>query len=326
MVVLRGVQSSHKCKLIDMKIAIVFPGQGSQKVGMLNSFADNVVVRDTFAQAQAALGQDLWAMIEAGPVEDLNATVNTQPVMLTSAFAMYRAWLAAGGTKGDVLAGHSLGEYTALAASGALAFADAVPLVRFRAQAMQEAVPAGVGGMAAILGLAPDLVEVACREAAQGEVVQPVNYNEPAQIVIAGHKAAVERACVLAKEKGAKRALPLPVSAPFHSSLLQPAADRLSEKLAQVNFNAPAMTVIHNCDVQTHASADSIRTALATQAASPVRWIETVQKMQADGVTHVIEIGPGKVLQGLVKRIAPELQALAFSDAASLQPTLDALK
>ena len=309
-----------------MKLAIVFPGQGSQKVGMLNSFADNLVVRETFTQAQAALGQDLWALIDAGPAEDLNATVNTQPVMLTSAYAMYCAWLAAGGPKGDVLAGHSLGEYTALTAAGALAFGDAVPLVRFRAQAMQEAVPAGVGGMAAILGLAPDLVEAACREAAQGEVVQPVNYNEPAQIVIAGHKAAVERACVLAKEKGAKRALLLPVSAPFHSSLLQPAAERLRDKLGQVNFNTAAIPVIHNCDVQMHATADAIRAALATQAASPVRWIEIVQKMQADGVTHVVEIGPGKVLQGLVKRIAPELQALAFSDAASLQPTLDALK
>jgi len=309
-----------------MKLAIVFPGQGSQKVGMMAGFADSAIVKETFAQAAEVLGQDLWQLTEAGPAEELNATVNTQPVMLTAAYAMYRAWQQAGGPAPAVVAGHSLGEYTALVAAGALQFADAVPLVRFRAQAMQEAVPIGTGAMAVIMGMDADKVRAACAQAAQGQVVEAVNFNDQTQIVIAGHKDSVERACAAAKAAGAKRALPLPVSAPFHSSLLKPAADRLRDRLAGVNIAAPAIPVIHNFDVATHATPAEIREVLAQQASNPVRWVETVQKMAADGVTHAVEIGPGKVLQGLIKRIAPEIQALAVTDAASLAATLEALK
>jgi [acyl-carrier-protein] S-malonyltransferase len=309
-----------------MKLAIVFPGQGSQKVGMMQGFADTAVVRDTFAQASVALDQDLWHLTEAGPAEDLNSTVNTQPVMLTAAYAMFRAWVEAGGPAAAVMAGHSLGEYTALTAAGALRFADAVPLVRFRARAMQEAVPIGTGAMAVIMGLDAASVQAACAEAAQGQIVEAVNFNDQAQIVIAGAKDAVERACAAAKARGAKRALPLPVSAPFHSSLLQPAADRLRDKLAGVAIAAPAPQVIHNFDVATHAVPGEIREVLARQASSPVRWVETVQKMAADGITHAVEIGPGKVLQGLIRRIAPGIAALAVTDTASLAATLEALK
>ena len=308
-----------------MKIAIVFPGQGSQRQGMLQGFAETPVVRQTMDEASAALGQDLWQMIESGPPEELNATVNTQPVMLSSAYAMYRAWESAGGPRPAVMAGHSLGEYTALVAAGALSFAEAVPLVRFRAQAMQEAVPMGTGGMAVIMGLDAAAVKAACEEAAQGDVVEAVNFNDQAQIVIAGLKPAVERACNAAKARGAKRALPLPVSAPFHSSLLKPAAERLRARLAVTGINQPSIPVIHNFDVATHAEPAAIREALAEQASNPVRWVETVQAMAAMGVTHVVEIGPGKVLQGLVKRIAPEISALAVTDAESLKSTLEAL-
>lgn len=308
-----------------MKIAIVFPGQGSQRQGMMQGFAESAVVRDTMDQASKALGQDLWHLIESGAPEDLNATVNTQPVMLSAAYAMFRAWQAAGGPPAAVMAGHSLGEYTALVAAGAIAFSDAVPLVRFRAQAMQEAVPMGVGGMAVVMGLDADAVRAVCAEAAQGEVVEAVNFNEPAQIVIAGVKPAVERACIAAKARGAKRALPLPVSAPFHSSLLKPAAERLRDRLASVPVSAPTVPVLHNVDVAAHALPDEIRTALAQQAASPVRWVETVQAMAAMGVTHMVEIGPGKVLQGLAKRIAPDMVALAVTDADSLKQVLEAL-
>lgn len=309
-----------------MKLAIVFPGQGSQKQGMMQGFAESAEVRAVFGQAQTALGEDLWQMIETGAPEVLNATVNTQPVMLTAAYAMYRAWMAAGGPPAAVMAGHSLGEYTALVAAGALSFGDAVPLVRFRAGAMQEAVPIGTGGMAVVMGLSADAVRAACAEAAQGEVVEAVNFNDPAQIVIAGLKDAVTRACVIAKAKGAKRALPLPVSAPFHSSLLKPAAERLRARLAEIALVAPRVPVLHNVDVHTHADPAEIRTALAEQAASPVRWVETVEAMVADGVTHLVEIGPGKVLQGLARRIAPELPAFAVTDAESLAATLEALK
>ena len=309
-----------------MKLAIVFPGQGSQSAGMMNGFAGHAAVKAVFDQASAALGQDLWALAADGPADALNATVNTQPLMLTAAYAMYQAWREAGGPVAALMAGHSLGEYTALTAAGALAFADAVPLVRFRAQAMQDAVPMGLGGMAAVLGLDDDAVRAACAEAAQGEVVEAVNFNAPSQVVIAGHKTAVERACVIAKAKGAKRALPLPVSAPFHASLLKPAADKLRARLADVAVSTPATPVIHNFDVMTHAEPEQIRDVLAMQAASPVRWVETVQKMAAEGVTHIVEIGPGKVLQGLVKRIDPKLQGLAVTDAATLHAALEALK
>ncbi len=309
-----------------MTIAFVFPGQGSQAIGMLNGFAGNAVVADTIAEASDALGIDLGKLIAEGPKEQLDLTTNTQPVMLASAVAFYRAWIAAGGAAPALVAGHSLGEYSALVASGVIAFRDAVPLVRFRAQAMQEAVPVGQGGMAAILGLSDDDVRAACAEAAQGDVVEPVNFNAPAQVVIAGHKAAVERACEAAKAKGAKRALPLPVSAPFHSSLLKPASDRLRDYLANVNFSAPAIPLINNVDVAIVSDPAAIRDALVRQAASPVRWVETVQKMAGSGVTRVIECGPGKVLSGLVKRISGDLTAEAIVDQASLDAVLEAGK
>jgi [acyl-carrier-protein] S-malonyltransferase len=308
------------------KFAFVFPGQGSQAIGMLNGFADNATVRQTVAEASDALGFDLGKLIAEGPKEDLDLTTNTQPVMLTAAVAVYRAWLAAGGKAPALVAGHSLGEYSALVAAGVLAFKDAVPLVRFRAQAMQEAVPVGQGGMAAILGLSDDEVRAACAEAAQGQVVEPVNFNAPAQVVIAGHKAAVERACEAAKAKGAKRALSLPVSAPFHSSLLKPASDRLRDYMEKLAFSAPQIPLINNVDVAIVQDPDGIKDALVRQAASPVRWVETVQKMAAEGVTHVVECGPGKVLTGLTKRINGELIGEAIVDQPSLDKVLELLK
>lgn len=309
-----------------MKLALVFPGQGSQSVGMMQGFADSAVVRSVFAEASAALGQDLWQLVENGPAEELSATVNTQPVMLTAAYAMYRAWQDAGGPQPALLAGHSLGEYTALVAAGVLGFADAVPLVRFRAQAMQEAVPMGSGAMAAVLGLDDDAVRAACAEAAQGEVVEPVNFNAPSQVVIAGHKGAVERTAAAAKARGAKRALLLPVSAPFHSSLLKPAAARLRERMQAVTFQPPRIGVVNNVDVAQLDDPAAIRDALARQACSPVRWVETVRAFAAQGITHVVECGPGKVLAGLTKRIDGNLQSFAVTDAASLAQTLEALK
>ncbi|ESJ26361.1 malonyl CoA-ACP transacylase [Cupriavidus sp. HPC(L)] len=305
-----------------MKFSFVFPGQGSQSVGMLNAFADNPVVRATLQEASDALGQDLARLIAEGPAEELNLTTNTQPVMLTAAVAIYRAWLDAGGPAPALVAGHSLGEYSALVAAGVIAFADAVPLVRFRAQAMQEAVPVGEGGMAAILGLSDDDVRAACAEASAAGVVEAVNFNAPAQVVIAGAKAAVEKACEIAKAKGAKRALPLPVSAPFHSSLLKPASDRLRERMAGLTFSAPSIPLINNVDVAIVDDPEAIKDALVRQAAAPVRWVESVQKMAADGVTHVIECGPGKVLAGLTKRIDGNLVGGAIVDPASLQDTL----
>ncbi|ALD91073.1 malonyl CoA-acyl carrier protein transacylase [Cupriavidus gilardii CR3] len=305
-----------------MKFSFVFPGQGSQSVGMLNAFADNPVVRATLQEASDALGQDLARLIAEGPAEELNLTTNTQPVMLTAAVAIYRAWREAGGPAPALVAGHSLGEYSALVAAGVIPFADAVPLVRFRAQAMQEAVPVGEGGMAAILGLSDDDVRAACAEASAAGVVEAVNFNAPAQVVIAGAKAAVEKACEIAKAKGAKRALPLPVSAPFHSSLLKPASDRLRERMAGLKFSAPSIPLINNVDVAIVDDPEAIKDALVRQAAAPVRWVESVQKMAADGVTHVIECGPGKVLAGLTKRIDGNLVGGAIVDPASLQDTL----
>lgn len=306
--------------------AFVFPGQGSQAIGMLNGFAGNSIVADTVAEASEALKFDLGKLISEGPKEDLDLTTNTQPVMLTAAVATYRAWIAAGGKEPAVVAGHSLGEYSALVAAGVISFEDAVPLVRFRAQAMQEAVPVGQGGMAAILGLSDDDVKAACAEAAQGEVVEAVNFNAPAQVVIAGAKAAVERACEAAKAKGAKRALPLPVSAPFHSSLLKPASDRLRDYVSGLRFAAPRIPVINNVDVAVTSEPSAIKDALVRQAASPVRWVETVQKMAAEGATHVIECGPGKVLAGLTKRINGDLIGDAIIDQATLNNVLELLK
>ncbi len=309
-----------------MTLAFVFPGQGSQSVGMLDGFAAHPAVRETFAEASDALGEDLWALVAQGPAEALNLTTNTQPVMLAAGVAVWRAWLAAGGPRPAVVAGHSLGEYSALVAAGALAFRDAVPLVRFRAQAMQEAVPAGEGAMAAIMGGDDGAVTSACAEAEQGQVVEAVNFNAPGQVVIAGHREAVERAIALAKQMGAKRGVLLPVSAPFHSSLLRPAADRLAARLAQVQVATPEIPVIHNVDVAEHRGHDAIRDALARQAASPVHWTATVRAMTARGVTHVVECGPGKVLAGLVKRIADGVPAHALTDGEAIAATLAELK
>lgn len=308
------------------KFAFVFPGQGSQAVGMLNGFADNKVVQDTLAEASDALGFDLGKMIAEGPKEDLDLTTNTQPVMLTSSVAFYRAWIAAGGAVPEVVAGHSLGEFSALVASGVIPFADAVKLVRFRAQAMQEAVPVGQGSMAAIIGLTGDEVKAACHEAAQGEVVEPANFNSPTQIVIAGHNTALARACDIAKAKGAKRALMLPVSAPFHSSLLQPASVRLADYMSKLNFSAPQIPLINNVDVAILSNPEEIKDALVRQVASSVRWVETIEKMAGMGVTHVVECGPGKVLAGLSKRIDSSLTGDAIVDQASLDKVLETLK
>jgi [acyl-carrier-protein] S-malonyltransferase len=309
-----------------MKLAFVFPGQGSQQVGMMDGYSGHPVVKEAFATASAALGDDLWALVGNGPPEALNLTRNTQPVMLAAGVAVWRAWREANGPEPSLMAGHSLGEYTALVAAGALRFEDAVPLVRFRAEAMQDAVPAGEGAMAAVIGADDDAIVAACREAAQGEVVEPVNFNAPGQLVIAGHRGAVERAIAAAKARGAKRAMLLPVSAPFHSSLLAPAAERLARRLAQVAVKAPAIPVLHNVDVATHAEADAIRAALARQAASPVQWTGIVRAMAGRGVTHIVECGPGKVLTGLTRRIAPDITTFALADSAAIDEALAGLK
>lgn len=302
-----------------MKFALVFPGQGSQSVGMMNGFGDSAIVRETFDEASAALGEDLWAMVNDGPSELLSQTVNTQPLMLTAGVATYRVWRAAGGPSPVVMAGHSLGEYAALVAADALAFADAVPLVRLRATAMQEAVPSGEGAMAALLGLDADVVVDVCNMVSQGEVVSAANLNAPGQIVIAGASGAVERAMTEAKARGAKRAVLLPVSAPFHCALMTPAAERLAERLAQVNVTTPTIPVINNVDVAVCESAEGIRDALVRQANSPVRWIETVQSMAGQGVKAVLECGPGKVLAGLTKRIDRNVAGGAIVDVASVE-------
>jgi len=312
-----------------MRIAFVFPGQGSQAVGMMAGFDAHPAIRSTFEGASEVLGQDLWALVTEGPEGDLNQTVNTQPVMLTAGVAVWRAWNEAGGAQPECVAGHSLGEYTALVAAGAISFRDAVPLVRFRAEAMQDAVPAGVGAMAAILGLDAASVAAVCAETvaemSSGRVVEPVNFNGPEQIVIAGHKDAVERAIQVASAKGAKRGVLLPVSAPFHSSLMRPAAEKLASRLASVAIAAPVIPVLHNVDVQERSSADAIRIALARQAAAPVRWVETIQAFAARGITHVVECGPGRVLAGLNKRIVRDLKSLALTDGADLESAKSAL-
>lgn len=310
-----------------MKLAFVFPGQGSQKVGMLAGFEGNDVVADVMRRADAALGQDLTSLIANGPEADLNLTVNTQPAMLASSYAMYAAWLAVGGMKPVVMAGHSLGEYTALTAAGVFTLEQAVGLVRFRAQAMQSAVPVGVGAMAAILGLTDEVVADVCREASEDGkyVVEPVNFNCPGQVVIAGHREGIEKACEIAQEKGARRALKLAVSAPFHSSLLVGAAKQLAERLAQIDVMAPAIDVIANVDVAVHHEPQDIRDILSRQAASPVQWVKTIQKMAADGVTHIVECGPGKVLTGMIRRIAPEIKIYNIYDAQTLASVKDAL-
>lgn len=297
--------------------AFFFPGQGSQSVGMMNGFADVAVIKNTFIEASDVLGLDLWTMATE-PNEAINETTNTQPIMLTAGVATWRAWQAVSEEMPKVLAGHSLGEYTALVASGALAFKDALPLVRYRAEVMQSAVPAGVGAMAAILGLDDDTVRAVCAEAAQGEVVEAVNLNSPGQVVIAGNKAAVERGMELAKTKGAKRALPLPVSVPSHCALMQPAAIKLQAYLQNVAFNAPQIAVLHNADVLAYHDVDKIKDALVRQLYSPVRWVETVQAIAAQGVVHSAECGPGKVLAGLTKRIVAELPCVALTNNEAL--------
>ncbi|MDI3383016.1 ACP S-malonyltransferase [Xenophilus aerolatus] len=304
--------------------AFVFPGQGSQAVGMLDAWGDHSAVRDTLAEASEALGEDVAKLIHEGPKEALALTTNTQPVMLVAGVAAWRAWLAEGGAQPAVVAGHSLGEYSALVAAGVLTLAQAAPLVRFRAQAMQEAVPVGVGAMAAILGMESAKVIAGCAEvsagfaAGSGEVVEAVNFNDPVQTVIAGSKAAVEKACEVLKANGAKRALPLPVSAPFHSSLMRPAAEALKGRLADVELMAPAIPVLNNVDVAVESDPARIRDALVRQAAGPVRWVESVQALQARGVQAIVECGPGKVLSGMVKRIAPDMGNGAIHDPASL--------
>ncbi len=308
------------------KFAFVFPGQGSQAVGMLNGFANNPVVSETLAEASEAIQMDIAKLIAEGPKEDLDLTTNTQPVMLSSSVAFYRAWIAAGGAQPEVVAGHSLGEFSALVAAGVIPFADAVRLVRFRAQAMQEAVPVGQGGMAAILGLSDEDVIAACSEAAQGEIVEPANFNAPAQLVIAGHKGALERACEAAKAKGAKRAIMLPVSAPFHSSLLSPASERLKEYMAGLTFSAPKIPLINNVDVAILNDPEAIKDALVRQVASSVRWVETIKKMASMGITSVVECGPGRVLAGLCRRIDNSVTGSAIVDQASLESVLEVLK
>lgn len=300
--------------------AFVFPGQGSQTVGMLDAWGDNVAVRRTLEEASDALGEDVAQLIHAGPKEQLDLTMNTQPVMLTAGVACYRAWLAETQRAPGVVAGHSLGEYSALVAAGVLTLADALTLVRFRAQAMQEAVPVGVGAMAAVLGLEAEVVREGCKEAAAavGEAVEAANFNDPKQTVIAGTIAAVDKACEVLKAKGAKRALLLAVSAPFHSSLMKPAAERLRVRLAEVAIAAPQIAIVNNVDVRTETDPAVIRDALYRQAFGPVRWVEVVQAIRARGVTHIIECGPGKVLAGTVKRIDAEAISAALLDPASL--------
>ena len=305
-----------------MNFAFVFPGQGSQSVGMMAAYGESAVIRQAFAEASDALGQDLWQMVAEGPAEVLAQTVNTQPLMLTAGVAVYREWIARGGAVPALVAGHSLGEYSALVAAGALDFAEAVKLVRLRAQAMQEAVPAGEGAMAALLGLDEAAAAEACAEAAQGEVVSAANLNSPGQIVIAGAKAAVERAIAAAKARGAKRAVLLPVSAPFHCALMKPAAERLAQRLAEIELRVPVIPVLNNVDVAVEDQPARIKDALVRQAYSPVRWIETVQAIAGRGVTHVFECGPGKVLAGMTKRIEGSLLGGAIADAASLEETL----
>ncbi|HAD44215.1 ACP S-malonyltransferase [Plesiomonas shigelloides] len=303
--------------------AMVFPGQGSQSVGMLADLAQQFpIVEQTFAEASAVLGYDLWALVQQGPAEELNKTWQTQPALLTASVAIWRVWQEKNGAMPVVMAGHSLGEYSALVCAGVMDFKDAVRLVELRGKLMQEAVPEGTGAMAAIIGLDNDSIAKACAESAEGQVVAPVNFNSPGQVVIAGNKEAVERAGAACKAAGAKRALPLPVSVPSHCALMKPAADKLAVALQEITFNAPRIPVINNVDVAAESDADAIRSALVRQLYSPVRWTETVESMSAQGVGHLLEMGPGKVLTGLTKRIVDSMTAAAVNDVASLTAAL----
>jgi len=308
-----------------MKLAMVFPGQGSQSVGMMGAYGDLPVVRETLQEASDALKYDIARLIAEGPVEELNRTVNTQPAMVAAGYCVYRAWRELGGPEPELVAGHSLGEYTALVAAGVLSFAECLPLVRLRGQAMQEAVPQGKGAMAAILGLEDDAVKAACAESAQAEIVEAVNFNAPGQVVIAGHAEAVKRAVEAAKARGAKRAVLLPVSAPFHSSLMGPAAARLREALAGIAFRPPRIPVIHNVDAKSRVDAAAIKDALIGQADHPVLWVECVRELAARSATHVVECGPGKVLAPLCKRIVAGLEGLALADRTALDQGLAAV-
>jgi len=307
------------------RFAFVFPGQGSQSRGMMDGYTEFSAVRDTFSEASAVLQQDLWQLATTGTDAELNATINTQPLMLTAGVAVYRAWQSQNGTKPAFMAGHSLGEYTALVAAGALNFTDALPLVRYRAQCMQDAVPEGKGGIAAILGLDDEVVRAVCVEGAQGEVLEAVNFNSPGQVVIAGDRAAVERGMAIAKARGAKRALMLPMSVPSHCSLLQGAAEQLRTYLENVAIKTPSIPVVHNADVAAHDDAAAIKDALVRQLFSPVRWVETIRYFGQQGVTHNVECAPGKVLAGLNKRIDTTQQAVAINDGEALKAALIAL-
>jgi len=309
-----------------MKLAMVFPGQGSQSVGMLRAYEGLPEVDRLRGVAAKILGAEFVRLLDEGPAGELALTVNTQPAMLLAGVVAFEAWRALGGPQPQVVAGHSLGEYSALVAAGSISLEEALPLVRFRAQCMQEAVPEGEGAMAAILGLDDDLARAACAESTEGQAVEAVNFNAPGQVVIAGHKAAVARAIAACKAKGAKRALPLPVSAPFHSTLMQPAAERLKEALARIDLRSPRIALVNNVDVAEETDPARIRDALYRQAAAPVRWAETIRRMAAEGLTHVIECGPGKVLAALVKRIDGNLRGLALADAVSLRETLASIR
>ncbi|WP_029685984.1 ACP S-malonyltransferase [Tatumella saanichensis] len=305
------------------QFAIVFPGQGSQAVGMLAELAAQYPqVEATFSEASAALGYDLWQLVQQGPAEELNKTWQTQPALLAASVAIYRVWQAEGGQQPSLMAGHSLGEYSALVCAGVLDFADAIRLVELRGKLMQDAVPAGTGAMQAIIGLDDAAIRQACEESAQGQVVSPVNFNSPGQVVIAGNKEAVERAGAACKAAGAKRALPLPVSVPSHCALMKPAADKLAEALQSLTFNTPAVPVVNNVDVKCEQSPEAIRDALVRQLYSPVRWTESVEFMASQGVSQLVEAGPGKVLTGLTKRISDALTAVAINDPASLTAAL----
>ncbi|MEX5412901.1 ACP S-malonyltransferase [Atlantibacter hermannii] len=306
------------------QFAFVFPGQGSQAVGMLADVAAQYpVVEETFAEASAVLGYDLWALVQQGPAEELNKTWQTQPALLTASVALYRVWQQEGGKAPAMMAGHSLGEYSALVCAGVIAFSDAVRLVELRGKLMQDAVPEGTGAMSAIIGLDDESIAKACEESAQGQVVSPVNYNSPGQVVIAGHKEAVERAGAACKAAGAKRALPLPVSVPSHCALMKPAAEKLAVELQNITFNAPAIPVVNNVDVACATDPDEIRNALVRQLYSPVQWTKSVELMASRDITHLYEVGPGKVLTGLTKRIVDSLTASAINEPASLAAALE---
>ena len=312
-----------------MKLAFVFPGQGSQSVGMMNGYSELPEIQQTFLEASEILHQDIWSLVNNGPAEELNQTLNTQPVMLAAGVAIYRAWINLCGFKPQILAGHSLGEYTALVASEVLDFKDAIALVRFRAQSMQQAVPEGVGAMAAILGLEEDVLTTLCKEVTHqtnDEIVEVANLNSPGQIVIAGHKNAVQKAIEMSQSRGAKRAILLPVSIPSHCSLMQSAVEKMQSQLAQKTFNEPKLPILHNADVASLVDTESIKNILTQQLVKPVRWIDTIHSFANQGITHVIECGPGKVLMGLNKRIEPNLQHLSLYDKKSIEQAIEVLK